>query len=46
MSLPLGNYFKEVIGLNQNSVSVIMGSTSDWKVMRYCCQVLRELESF
>jgi len=30
--------------LNQNSVSVIMGSTSDWKVMRYCCQVLRELE--
>lgn len=30
--------------MNQNSVSVIMGSTSDWKVMRYCCQVLRELE--
>jgi 5-(carboxyamino)imidazole ribonucleotide mutase len=30
--------------LSQALVGVVMGSTSDWEIMRLCCQVLAELE--
>ncbi|HHX02108.1 MAG TPA: 5-(carboxyamino)imidazole ribonucleotide mutase [Firmicutes bacterium] len=30
--------------MSQVLVGVVMGSTSDWETMRFCCQVLTELE--